>query len=626
MPDQKIRIRFEPGGHTALVQPGDSLLEAAARAGLILNTPCGGAGTCGKCRVRFTGRAPSPVEADLLHIGEADLRSGWRLGCRVRFFEDSEVWIPTGSLLGGEHQIQTESRTGNHFQAEANIQKTFLSMAPPVLEDNVADLARIERALKEHRVLEDADGILDTPPAVLTVLGHRLRKAGFAGTATVRGNTLIHFEKGDTTGDACAAAFDIGTTTLVGSLMRLDSGEEVALATAVNPQTAFGDDVLSRIAYASRDAAALAEIRGCLVDQLRVMVREMCAEAGIAAEHIYAAACAGNTTMEHLLAGISPAPLGVVPFVPAFARGLSLPETDFNLGIHPQSLVYVFPVIGGFVGGDTVAGMVAADLYGLDGPVLMLDIGTNGEIVLVHEGRIYAASTAAGPAFEGARISSGMRASAGAVEKVLIGEDIELGVIGGAAPRGICGSGLIDLCGQLLKAGLLTHDGRLLTDTELPESTPQALRQRMRRNREGVPECLIAGSGDQTVLLTQQDVRELQLGAGAIRAGIAILLRQAGLTPGDLRQILIAGGFGSFIRRDNAQRIGLIPHEVSHDKIRFVGNTAFSGAKWAAVSGAARREAERLARLTVHVELSQDPDFALEFAMAMRFPDEESGV
>lgn len=620
MQEKKVHIRFQPGGHTADVRQGDSLLEAAARAGLILNTPCGGAGTCGKCRVRFISTAPVPSDTDVRHLGQADIQSGWRLGCHVRFAEDSEVWIPVASLLGGEHQIQAESRTGNHFQAESNLQKVFLRMAPPVLDDNVADLARVERALKECQVLKDPDCILEAPPAVLAGLAQALRDTSFSGTATVRGNTLIHYEKGDTTSEAYVTAFDIGTTTLVGSLMRLDSGEEIAVATAVNPQTAFGDDVLSRIAHASRNAGALAEMRKCLLDQLRVMVAEMCSTAGVAAEHIYMAALAGNTTMEHLLAGFNPAPLGMVPFVPTFACGLILREVDFDLGIHRESCVYIFPVIGGFVGGDTVAGMLASDLCALDGPALMLDIGTNGEIVLVHEGRVYAASTAAGPAFEGARISSGMRASPGAVEKVLIDEDIELGVIGGVSPRGICGSGLIDLCGQLLKAGMLAPDGRLLTDSELPENTPGALRRRMRRNSDGVPECVVHESGQQRIVLTQQDVRELQLGTGAIRAGVSILLRQAGLTAGDLRQILIAGGFGSFIRRDNAQRIGLIPHEVSHEKIRFVGNTAFSGAKWAAVSGAARREAERLARLAVHVELSQDPDFALEFAMAMRFP------
>lgn len=623
MQDGKVRIRFRPGGRTVHVRPGDGLLEAAARAGLIVNTPCGGVTKCGKCRVRFSENPPPPSESDIRFIGSEEIASGWRLGCRVRFTADAEVWIPADSLLGVEHQIQSASTTENRYKAESNIRKVFLKLPQPTLEDNLADLMRVERALRERAALREDDDGLDAPPSVLRTLGQRLREANFSGTATLRGNMLLQFEKGDTVGDSYTVAFDIGTTTLVGSLMRLDTGEELAVAPEVNPQAAFGDDVLSRIAFASRDDASLAEIRGCLLDRLRAMVRGMCAAAGVSPGHVHGAVFAGNTTMEHLLAGFNPAPLGMMPFVPSFGRGLTLSAGEFDLGIHPQARVYLFPVIGGFVGGDTVAGMLAADLCGFDGPVLMLDIGTNGEIVLVHGGRVWAASTAAGPAFEGARISCGMRAAAGAIEKVVIGDDLELGVIGNTAPRGLCGSGLIDLCGQLLKVGALAPDGRILTGEELPGRMPEALRRRLRRNEAGTPECVIHESGQRTVVLTQQDVRELQLGAGAIRAGISILLRQVGLSPEDLRQILIAGGFGSFIRRDNAQRIGLIPHQVAHEKIRFVGNTAFSGAKRAAVSARARREAERLARLATHVELSQDPDFAMEFAMAMRFPGEE---
>ncbi|NLV45771.1 MAG: DUF4445 domain-containing protein [Candidatus Hydrogenedentes bacterium] len=624
MSEQTVSIRFQPGGRIVRVKPGTGLMEAAALAGMILNTPCGGMGKCGKCRVRFLVNLPSPGEADIRRLTGAELEAGWRLGCQTQFLSDAEVELPAASLLGGEHQIQAEGHKGENHKADGDVRKFFLQLSPPTLADGLPDLLRMERALREiGNYGTDWPG-LHAPASVLRTLGSRLRAGAFSGTVTTRNGVLIDYEQGDTAGQAYGLAFDIGTTTLVGALVHLASGEEVATVSDVNPQVKYGDDVLSRIAFASRDDASLAEIRACLLEQLRTMIVSLGVEANVSAGHIYEAAFAGNTTMQHILAGYSPASLGMVPFVPVFGRSLVLDEDDFHLGIHPNARIHIFPVIGGFVGGDTVAGMLAAELRSLDGPVLMLDIGTNGEIVLVYKGRILAASTAAGPAFEGARISCGMRATTGAVEKVVIHDDVELGVIGNVQPRGLCGSGLIDLCGQLLKAGCLAHDGRLLTVGEAGEAVSASLRQRMRLDNDGAPEFVIAQSGEQALTLTQRDVRELQLGAGAIRAGVSILMKQAGLEPVDLQQILIAGGFGSFIRRDNAQRIGLIPHEVPHEKVRFIGNVAFSGAKWAVISGSARQEAERLARCAEHVELSQDPDFAMEFAMAMRFPGEES--
>lgn len=616
-----LQIRFQPGGRIVKAHSGISLLEAAARAGLIINTPCGGAGTCGKCRVRFLTAPPSPGAADQRAFSPDELAGGWRLACQTRIESDGEIDIPRTSVLGGYHQIQTDSQPGNDRKVAAAIHKHFLVLPKPTLEDGLPDLMRIERALRSDSPAEGSNHhALHAPVPVLQTLAKALRENRFSGTVTVRGQTLIHFEGGNTTDAAYGIAFDIGTTTLVGALLHLVSGEELAVVSSVNPQTAYGDDVLSRIAFASRDAAALEEIRDSVLAQLRTMAAQLCDAAQVSARNVYTVVCAGNTTMQHLLAGFNPASLGEVPFVPLFGRGLSLDGDAFSLGVHPLAQVTLFPVIGGFVGGDTVAGMLSTDLATLEGPVLMLDIGTNGEIVLVHDHKILAASTAAGPAFEGARISCGMRATEGAIEKVHIEDDLELGVIGGGPPKGLCGSGLIDLCGQLLHAGALQANGRLLTASELPEEIPEPVRRRLHLNTEGMPECVLYEDAERSITLTQQDIRELQLGAGAIRAGINILLKQAGLVPTDLKQVLIAGGFGSFIRRDNAQRIGLIPHELPHEKIRFVGNVAFSGAKWAVVSSHARDEADRLARVTQHVELSLDPDFAMEFAMAMQFP------
>jgi len=304
-----------------------------------------------------------------------------------------------------------------------------------------------------------------------------------------------------------------------------------------------------------------------------------------------------------------------------------LSARDMEIPINAHGMCYIFPVIGGFVGGDTVAGMLATRIDELEGPVLMVDIGTNGEIVLAHDGELLAASTAAGPAFEGARISCGMRGARGAIEKVLLDGDVHLGVIGNVSPVGICGSGLIDLAAEMLRQGIVSSEGRLLPADELPTGLSSALAGRVRTVDNGGTVFVLTepdgGTTHKSLSLTQRDIRELQLGSGAIRAGLSMLLRKVGLKPADLKTILIAGGFGGFIRRDKAQRIGLLPPDVDHQRIHYVGNVSLAGARWALLSLEARKHGEELARRTRHVELSVDGDFQMEFAEAMIFPDTE---
>jgi uncharacterized 2Fe-2S/4Fe-4S cluster protein (DUF4445 family) len=305
--------------------------------------------------------------------------------------------------------------------------------------------------------------------------------------------------------------------------------------------------------------------------------------------------------------------------------GLSLPARELGVSIHPRGRAFLMPVIGGFVGGDTVSGMLATGLAERDAPTLLIDIGTNGEIVLLAEGKLRAASTAAGPAFEGARILHGMRGTRGAIEKVVVDGRLRINVIGNVAPVGLCGSALIDLAAELLRAGLLGADGRLQGPGEPGEHViPDLARRLLIYN--GHPAVRLAEESEtgnhQPILLTQADVRELQLATGAIRAGIRILLQRAGLQPEDLDEVLVAGGFGNFIRRSNAQRIGLLPAEVPRSRIRYQGNTSLAGARLVAVSQQARRRADDLARRTEHVDLSTDTDFHTAFAEAMVFPEE----
>jgi uncharacterized 2Fe-2S/4Fe-4S cluster protein (DUF4445 family) len=487
-----------------------------------------------------------------------------------------------------------------------------VELPAPTLADGLPDLLRLQAALGPVRVGLD----------LLRRIGGLLRACNFRGTAVLTDHHLIDFEPGDTTKRCHGVAFDIGTTTVVGSLIDLCSGEEVAVDSRLNSQVRFGDDVLSRIKHAGTPAG-LAELRASVLGTIEEIIESLCRNAHVVRGDIYEITIAGNTTMQHLLAGIDPAQLGCVPFVPALGRSVTLSAAELGIAIHPQAAAVLFPVIGGFVGGDTVAGMVATRLVEQPGPVLLVDIGTNGEIVLVAGGKVWAASTAAGPAFEGARISCGMRATAGAIEKIVFTDDVQFSTIGGGEPIGLCGSALVDVAAELLRCGIVTSVGRMQPPKDLPAALPAGLRRRVVLAANGQPAFqLTAGDlGAGGLAVTQKDIRELQLATGAIRAGITVLVKQAGLTVADLDRIYIAGGFGSFIRRNNAQRIGLLPHGVDHQKIVYVGNTSLAGAKWALISTAERRKADEVARLAHHVELSQDCDFQVEFAEAMIFPE-----
>ncbi len=614
MTDQQVSVTFEPNGRTVSVLPGTKIVEAAARAGLTLETPCGGQGSCGKCRVRIASGACDATEVDRKVFDDAELADGWRLACQTDICGPSVVHVPENSLFAGHHQILTESAESGEAEVLPAVRKIYLEMDEPTLEDGRADLVR----------LEEAAGVLKADIDMVRELSEKLRREAFKGTVVLADHKLIDFEAGDTSGQCFGVAFDIGTTTISGSLLNLSTGDELAIVSRMNPQISFGDDVLSRIQYAGESKEGLAELQSLAASAVSEMIDELTSGAGVERNNIYELTFAGNTTMEHLLCGIDPGQLGHLPFVPVHGRALMMPARQLGITIHPRGLAYIFPVIGGFVGGDTVACMLATRITHHDGPVLLIDIGTNGEIVLAHKGKIWAASTAAGPAFEGARIACGMRATTGAVEKVMFDGDARFGVIGDVPATGICGSGLIDLVAELLRHGIVSPEGRIISRDELPGELSQPIAERVVEDDEGKAEFLIADNrqakGGVRVALTQRDIRELQLASGAIRAGVSILLRNADLQSSDLQRVLIAGGFGSFIRRNNAQRLGLLPSDIHHERIQYVGNASLNGSRWALLSTRARKRAEELARSVVHVELSQDLNFQMEFAEAMIFP------
>jgi uncharacterized 2Fe-2S/4Fe-4S cluster protein (DUF4445 family) len=612
MSGQEFPITFLPGDKTVYVLAGTRLQEAATAADLVLDAPCGGEGTCGKCRVVVCEGTLPPTEEERRRLTDEELRAGCRLACQATVGGPMTVLVPETSLVDRPHQILVDSVAPVATEGAPLICKRYVELSLPDRGDDVPDLARLQRQL----------GPVEADLDLLRELPRRLRNAHFQGTAVLDGDRLIDFEPGNSEWDSYGVAIDLGTTTLVAALLDLATGRQVRIASRLNPQTRFGDDVLSRILMARSGSEGLEKLQQVVVEALDAMIGELCDATGIGRRQVYSVTLAGNTTMQQLFCGIDPGPLGEVPFVPAVQHGLVFPAAAVGLQIHPRGRVYVLPIIGAFVGGDIVAGILATGIAQCAGPTLLIDIGTNGEIVLLADGKLTATSTAAGPAFEGARIAQGMRASSGAIEKVVVDDKLHVHVIGRVPALGLCGSALIDATAELLRHGIVSPQGRLLAREDLPANVLPDLARRVVTQDEKIHFVLAdSAAGGRQVVLTQRDVREVQLASGAIRAGIELLLKRCGLQPKDLDRVLLAGGFGNYIRRGNAQRIGLLPPDIEHQRIRYQGNTSLAGARLAGLSRLQREVCEELAARTEHIDLSLEPDFAAAFTEAMLFPE-----
>ena len=615
--NEEVAVVFQPSGRKVFVLPGTILLEAAARAGFIIETPCGGVGRCGKCVVRVAEGVCAATEEERALLGAERVAEGGRLACRARVTGDLIVEIPETSLFQTAQRILSYG-SGETVECRPGVVKRFLDMSAPDREDAVSDVERICREL----------GPVDIGLSALRDMPQLLREADYRVTATVAEDRVLLLEPGDTTGQCVGMAFDIGTTTIVGTLVDLGTGKDLGVASTINPQTSFGDDVVSRIKRCRDEPDGLSRLHDSVLKAVNGLIAEAAAEAELEPRMICEVVFAGNTTMQEILCGINPMSLGEIPFVPAFRDPLRLAAGEMGLAVNSCADVHIFPQIGGFVGGDTVAGILAARMDDLAEPTVLVDVGTNGEIVLAHQGKLIATSVAAGPAFEGARIVNGMRAAAGAIEKVVIGDDVQINVIGNAPPAGLCGTGLIDAVAGLLRSGVLDVTGRILGPDEFPSDVAPAIAARIVGQDDKYDFVLVraeeSGTGEE-IRLYQKDIRELQLANGAIRAGISILLGTEGLAPSDLGAVLLAGAFGNFIRRSSATRIGMLP-QIAAERIRFVGNTASFGAKRALLSREERERAARLAKETCHVDLSLSPEFQMEFASAMLFPEKTDEI
>ena len=427
---------------------------------------------------------------------------------------------------------------------------------------------------------------------------------------------VVSLEPGDTTAELFGIAIDLGTTTVVAKLVDMITGDLKDTAAIDNPQIKYGDDVVSRITYASEEKG-LVKLHQIIVAGINELIDKLCTDAGIPPYHIYEITVAGNTTMSHLLLKFPVAQLGQAPYEAHSTDAHDIAATQMNLDINPFAKLHTIENIAGFVGSDTVAVALAVGMEDMRKMTLLVDIGTNGEIVLGTKDKMYAASCAAGPALEGARIGQGSRAISGAIETVIVvDDDIDLEVIGGVTARSICGSGLIDAVAEMLNLGILDSTGRFTETDGLSEKIAARLTQ---YNDE--PAFILAhntGNDSQPVLITQKDVRETQLAKAAIRAGIMLLQKKIGITDADIEQILLAGAFGNYIRRESACRIGLLPN-IEIEKVHFVGNAASSGAQMDLLSYQCRNISEKLARQIEYIEIAHETEFQMVFAEALMF-------
>ncbi|MGI6552686.1 MAG: ASKHA domain-containing protein [Bacillota bacterium] len=590
---KKHRVIFLPDQVEVVVPEGTSLLQAIQEAGLEFEGPCGGKGTCGKCRAKI-------IEAG----GQR-----WILACQSLVTAGMTVEIPKPEVYLARNDALTAGLPEG--KPSPGITKLVVQVEAPSLSKQLADAERLLQSLPRGAQVLKLAALRDLPAAV--------RKENGLTTIVLEGNQVLAVEAGDTGEHFYGLAVDIGTTTVMAGLLDLHSGKTMVTVSAGNTQNIFGADVISRIEYAMQGSKQLGQLQRRVIQVINRLIRKAAVQAGISEKQIYLAAVVGNTTMSHLFLGVDPRHLAPAPFIPAFTGLVRVEAWEIGLSLAPHAPVYLLPNIAGYVGGDTVGVILATDLHQGEGNRLAVDIGTNGEIVLASSGRLITCSTAAGPAFEGAQIKHGMRAQAGAIEGVTIDEDVSLRVIGDVPAKGICGSGLMDAVAELVRHGIIEKGGRLLAKEE-GKHLPPALQKRL-----GLWEgnsCFILATEEETggdpVVLTQKDVREVQLAKGAIRAGIQVLLDQLGLTAAELDEVLLAGAFGTYLNKKSALEIGLLP-PVDPAKIRAVGNAAGAGAVMALLSAEIREKAVKVAAGTEHLELSARRDFQEEFLEALYF-------
>jgi uncharacterized 2Fe-2S/4Fe-4S cluster protein (DUF4445 family) len=623
------QVVFLPEGEKAIVKKGCTVLEAAQLAGAHINNLCGAQGVCGQCKVKIKEGRVEGVSRCLNMLSREEIEEGYVLACQTRVEESLEVEIPPESRLTGE-QILTEGEFVSYSepapiespsQEQAKVPlyspltiRVHFELPPPDLNDNLCDLDRIYRELRRRWDVPH----LDVELSVLRQLGRIVRENGWEITVTLGrtggGLRILDVQGGDTTKRNFGVAVDVGTTTVVVQLVDLAAGKALTALASHNRQIRYGEDVISRIIYACQKKDGLDALNRVVIENVNELIAQLVQREGITVDDITGVLIAGNTTMTHLLLGLPPCFIRVEPYVPTGCMYPVVKAAETGIRSHPNGLLASVPSVSGYVGGDITAGVLASGMDDSAQLSMLLDIGTNGEIVIGNNDWLVCCSASAGPAFEGGGTKCGMRAVEGAIQSVSISDgEIDYSTIGGSRPVGICGSGLIDTIAALFKNGIIHPDGKF----DMTRS-----HARLQETDKGVEFVLARAEDSQTgkdIVITEYDISNLIKSKGAVFAAASVLVRSVGIEFSDIERIFVAGGFGNYLNIEKAITIGLLP-DLPTDRFRFIGNSSLAGARLALLSNQAFEKTREIAKKMTYFELSVNNDFMNEFIAALFLP------
>jgi len=588
-----FHIDFQPVGRRGVFSGEQSLLDCARELNVDIVSICGGVGSCNRCKVQtISGQATPPTADEESAFSQSELDQGYRLACRAYPLSDLRLHVPPESLTAPQ-RTQVEGLDVD-VAPEPAVRGLTAILFAPTLDSPTSDESNLWASLGLPV------GAIDF--SLQQTLSKKLRDLNWQVAVALRGTEIIALDAPET--KWLGLAVDIGTTKIAGYLIDMESGKTLASKGLMNPQISYGEDVIARIAAANRSAENAEKLQRMLVEALSQLAVELCAEVKADPTQVVEAVVVGNTAIHHLFLRLSVSQLGLAPYVPTMQSAVAVKARELGLGIASGGYVHLLPNVAGYVGADHVAMLLAVRIVQAEKTTLAIDIGTNTEICLNHRGRMTSVSCASGPAFEGAHIKFGMRAAPGAIEHVRLSDGrLEIQTIGGEAPVGICGSGLLDVVAQLRLNNVLDKNGRM-------GGHPLVHAQ------NGLPEFVLAErDGQEPVVLSQKDVRELQLAKAAIRLGIQALVEKEGIVESDIEQVIIAGAFGTFIDVESAVTIGMLP-PLPLERFKQVGNAAGTGARLALISQSQRAEAEKIARQDGYIELAKVPNFNRKFAEA----------
>ena len=622
---KKLKVHFNPDNVEIVVDQGENLLQAAIAAGVRIYASCGGAGTCGTCKVQIEKGEVETTRTD--KVSDEEFSKGIRQACQSRVLSDLSVYVPVESrlekavLAREQKQVSEVLATGWRFVPP--LSKYFVELSPPTLDDNTSDLSRLLRGLRQRYHLSN----LSIDFHVVQKLAKTLRDGDWKATITAlvtavkaragdrRRPRVINIEAGDTRDKHYSLAFDIGTTTVCGQLLDLNRGQVIAGSMAYNGQISYGEDVITRIAYCQK-AGGLKKLQQVVVATINAVIDELQAQSKVETERISHIMAAGNTTMTQILLGLNPQYIRLAPYTPVANFFPPVPANSLGLKVSDHAYLYTFPAVASYVGGDIVSGIVGSGVHQRKALTFFMDIGTNGEIVIGNSDWMVTASCSAGPAFEGGGIKHGIIAAEGAIEDIKINPssyEPEVGTIGNVKPKGICGSGLINMVAELLETGVIGQNGKFNRD--LPT-------KRVRPSADGYEYVLARASETQTgsdIVITEVDIDNLMRAKAAMYAGCQTLSKSVGIDCCNFDQVIIAGAFGSNIDVKRAITIGLLP-ELPEERFIFIGNGSLLGARLTSFSTDLLDDARRVAQMMTNLELSENADFMNNYVAALFLP------